>query len=128
MKQKWTILWSLVLSALLLVALTSATLAWFTSSLNVGTDRVTTRTGTNALELQISNEGGDRFTPQHNGEIGEIPLKESEHPLIPVPRWICRPFFTVPTPTTTSAPPFSRCRTIPIIITTPFTFGPKRRA
>ena len=35
MKQKWTILWSLVLSALLLVALTSATLAWFTSSLNV---------------------------------------------------------------------------------------------
>ena len=84
MKQKWTILWSLVLTALLLVALTSATLAWFTSSLNVGTDRVTARTGTNTLELQISQEGGDRFTPQHNGETGEIPLKESEHPLIPV--------------------------------------------
>lgn len=86
MKQKWTILWSVVLAAMLLVSLSSATLAWFTSNRNTETDRVTARTGTSTLELQISRTGGAAFAPQYasGGEIGEITLKESENPLLPV--------------------------------------------
>lgn len=86
MKKKWTALWGIAVAALTLLALSSATFAWFTSSRNVQTDRVTARTGSSALELQISRQGGGNFTPlrSSNGEMGEAPLKEPENPLLPV--------------------------------------------
>lgn len=97
MKRKWMFLWSVVLTALLLVALSSATLAWFTSNRDVETDRVTARTGSSSLELQISRQGGGSFTPQYGtAEIGEVPLNAPDHPLLPVSTADLRSFVYCP--------------------------------
>ena len=81
------LLWAIGAAAVLTaLTLTAATYAWFTVNREVQTDRVTSRTGDDTVELQISNQGGDAFTPMKDatGEFNEAPLKEQEHPLLPV--------------------------------------------
>ena len=81
-KQKILTLWGLWIAvALTALALTSATFAWFTANREVGTARVSARTGTGSLELQISRSGADAFSPEAGNEV---PLKEQTTPLMPV--------------------------------------------
>ena len=80
--QKMLTLWGLWIAvALTALALTSATFAWFTANREVGTARVSARTGTGSLELQISRTGPDPFTPEAGNEAV---LKEQTTPLMPV--------------------------------------------
>lgn len=80
MKRSWTMLWfSAVMALLLAVTLITATYAWFTVNREVETDRITSHTATDTLELQISRTGGSAFTPGKGvdalGEpCGEVPL------------------------------------------------------
>lgn len=59
-------------------AFTAATFAWFSANEKVETSRVTSRTGTAQLELQISREN---FSPAANQEV---PLKTPANVLMPV--------------------------------------------
>lgn len=65
-KQKYYLtLWVTAAAAVLTAAtLTAATYAWFTANRKVETETVTARTGTADLELQISDQGGDDFSPR----------------------------------------------------------------
>lgn len=63
---------AVVLSALALLTLTAATLAWFTNNAQVGTSRVTGRTATEDVELQISSRGGDAFSGAQEAAITQV--------------------------------------------------------
>ena len=78
--RKYLTLWAIGAAAVLTAAtLTAATYAWFTSNRKVETEKVTSRTGTNNVELQISRTGGAAFSPQKDGDgIYYAPLKGSE--------------------------------------------------
>ena len=83
----WLTLWGIGFAAVLTaLVLTGATYAWFASNREVETARVTARTGSEELELQISTAGGAAFTPMKDasGERGEATLKELDAPLLPV--------------------------------------------
>ena len=80
-------LWAIgVVAVLTLLTLTDATYAWFSSNREVETSRVTARTGSDKLELQISSLGGDAFRPMQDasGENNEVTLRAQENPLLPV--------------------------------------------
>ena len=82
MKKKLMTLWGLCAAAILTaLVLTSATFAWFTANRQVGTDRVSARAGSNALELQIGRMGGGSFQPETDNEVI---LKNQASPLMPV--------------------------------------------
>ena len=89
-KHKWLMLWMLGVSAVVTaLALTSATYAWFTANRQVSTDRVTSRSGSLSLELQISRTGADAFSPGTTTDaagkkINYVALKPSDGELIPV--------------------------------------------
>ena len=56
-------LWAVAAVAVLTAtALTAATYAWFTANREVETEKVTARTGSTNLELQISRKPGDQFS------------------------------------------------------------------
>jgi len=55
-----------------LVVLTGATYAWFTSNSVVTTSRVEAHSGTASVELQISAQGGDAFTPGQEAAITQV--------------------------------------------------------
>ena len=78
--RKYLTLWAIGAAAVLTAAtLTAATYAWFTSNRKVETEKVTSRTGTNNVELQISRTGGAAFSPQKDGDgVYYAPLKGSE--------------------------------------------------
>ena len=88
--QKMLTLWGLWIAvALTALALTSATFAWFTANREVETEKVTARTGSTNLELQISRKPGDQFsTKSETDEAGNTytvaELKERDHVLMPV--------------------------------------------
>lgn len=88
--RKYLTLWAISAAAVLAAtALTAATYAWFTSNRQVETEKVTARTGTTNLELQISRKTGDQFsTKTETGEDGNTytvaELKERDHVLMPV--------------------------------------------
>ena len=80
-------LWAIgAVAVLTLLTLTVATYAWFSSNREVETSRVTARTGSDKLELQISSLGGDAFRPMQDasGENNEVTLRAQENPLLPV--------------------------------------------
>lgn len=83
-------LWAIGAAAVLAAtALTAATYAWFTANREVETEKVTARTGSTNLELQISRESGTKFsTKTETDEDGNTytvaELKEREHVLMPV--------------------------------------------
>ena len=55
-------LWGIVVSMLvILLVLSAATYAWFSTNRVVTTDRATARSGTDSLQLQISESGGSDF-------------------------------------------------------------------
>lgn len=82
MKKKLMTLWGICATAFLtMLVLTSATFAWFTANRQVGTDRVTARAGSNALELQIGRMDGNGFQPENNNQVV---LKNQTSPLMPV--------------------------------------------
>ncbi|MGM9605767.1 MAG: hypothetical protein ACI3XG_11970 [Faecousia sp.] len=82
MKRKILTLWGLGAAAVLTaLVLTTATYAWFTANREVGTDRVSARTGSSSLELQISRSGGANFSPEAGNEAA---LKTQDTPLMPV--------------------------------------------
>ena len=68
---------------ILIVVLTSATYAWFTSNQTVSSERATARSGTDTLELQISGQGGDAF--QAADEVAIVQVNEAnQQNLMPV--------------------------------------------
>ena len=83
-------LWAIAAVAVLTAtALTAATYAWFTANREVETEKVTARTGSTNLELQISRKPGDQFsTKSETDEAGNTytvaELKERDHVLMPV--------------------------------------------
>ena len=104
MKRKMLSLWGASAAAvLLLLVLTSATFAWFSANREVVTDRVTARTGTDTLELQISRTGGDGFSPAPDGEAALNPLGD---PLLPVSTKDLRSFVYSPYTTDGNAEKF----------------------
>lgn len=82
MKKNLMVLWGLCVAAIITaLVLTSATFAWFTANREVGTDRVTARAGSNELDLEVSQNGGEDFRAAANNEV---PLKAQTAPLMPV--------------------------------------------
>ena len=81
----WLTVWVIAASAVLTaLTLTTVTYAWFSANREVQTGRVTSRTESDQLELQISSRGGEDFTPTQNEGQNEAPLKPLDKPLIPV--------------------------------------------
>ena len=70
--KRWSIIATMVI---LIVVLTSATYAWFTSNQTVSSERATARSGTDTLELQISGQGGDAF--QAADEVAIVQVNEA---------------------------------------------------
>ena len=66
-----------------LAAMTAATYAWFTTNKAVSTGTATARTGDERLELQISSEGGSRFTDQETVSVFQINQTDPKN-MIPV--------------------------------------------
>ena len=64
--------WSIVTMLIILLSLTVATYAWFSSNRVVDTDRVQTRSGTTSLELQVSSQGGNAFRGAQEAAITQI--------------------------------------------------------
>ena len=65
--------WFLGVTTLFAVlALTFATLAWFSSNRAVQTNTATARTGDETLELQISSEGGENFRSVETASITQV--------------------------------------------------------
>ena len=82
MKKKLITLWALCAAAVVTaLVLTSASFAWFTANREVGTDRVSARTGSNMLELEIGRMEGKNFRPGKNNVVA---LKQQNTPLMPV--------------------------------------------
>ena len=63
--------------------MTAATYAWFTTNKAVSTGTATARTGDERLELQISSEGGSRFTDQETVSVFQVNQTEPKN-MIPV--------------------------------------------
>ena len=57
---------------LLFVSLTAATYAWFTSNRIVNTDRVSSRSGSETLTLQVSQTGGNNFRGSEEAAIVQV--------------------------------------------------------
>ena len=70
--KRWSIIATMVI---LIVVLTSATYAWFTSNQTVSSERATARSGTDTLELQMSGQGGDAF--QTADEVAIVQVNEA---------------------------------------------------
>lgn len=66
-----------------LAAMTAATYAWFTTNKAVSTGTATARTGDERLELQISSEGGSRFTDQETVSVFQVNQTDQNN-MIPV--------------------------------------------
>ena len=66
-----------------LAAMTAATYAWFTTNKAVSTGTATARTGDERLELQISSEGGSRFTDQETVSVFQVNQTDQKK-MIPV--------------------------------------------
>lgn len=64
--------WSIVTMLIILLSLTVATYAWFSSNRVVDTDRVQTRSGTTSLELQVSSQGGNAFKGSGEAAIVQV--------------------------------------------------------
>ena len=65
--------WNAAVTMLLVIlVLTTATYAWFTMNRTVSTDRASARSGTDTLELQISEKGGDAFRGTEEAPILQI--------------------------------------------------------
>ncbi|MDD3340207.1 MAG: hypothetical protein PHS82_15285 [Lachnospiraceae bacterium] len=77
-----TIFWTVTVLAML-ATVTMATYAWFTSNRTVTTDTATSRTGTGDLTLQISEQGGNAFTPVEEAAIVQV-NQTAEENLLPV--------------------------------------------
>jgi hypothetical protein len=56
----------------LLLSLTLATYAWFSTNREVSTDTVTGRTGSDTVALEISTQGGDHFQPQTEAAVWQV--------------------------------------------------------
>lgn len=80
LSKTWGVLLMLII---VLVALTAATYAWFSSNRIVDTDTVQTRSGTTTLELQVSSQGGDGFNGADVTKIVQVNATSSEE-LFPV--------------------------------------------
>lgn len=66
-------LWAAAVSLVILVLVLSAsTYAWFTINRLVATDKVTARTGTDTLTLQISSVGGSDFRGSEEAELVQV--------------------------------------------------------
>lgn len=75
MKKKNSVfrLWgTMVVMLFVLVVLSVSTYAWFTANRIVSTDRANARSGSDALELQISSEGGTSFTGSKEAAILQV--------------------------------------------------------
>jgi hypothetical protein len=62
----------LVTMLALILSLTAATYAWFSTNRAVSTDSVTGRTGSDMVELQLSSQGGSAFRGQEEAAIVQV--------------------------------------------------------
>lgn len=63
---------SLVTTFAMLLSFTAATYAWFSSNSVVSTDRVSGRTGTDNVTLEISRTGGNDFSPGKEAPLTQV--------------------------------------------------------
>lgn len=63
---------ALMMCVILLVTLSGATFAWFTNNSYVDTTRVSGRTATEDVRLEISSRGGSEFSGETESEIAQI--------------------------------------------------------
>lgn len=77
----------------LLLTLASATYAWFTSGNRVSTSRVTARSGSETVELQISSTGGADFRAVDGAAMAQVNGADPER-LMPVSTADLRTFLT----------------------------------
>lgn len=77
-------MWGLLVSVLAIVlVLSAATYAWFSTNQNVASDKASARSGTDSLELQISQTGGSGF--QESSETAIVQVNSaSQTQLMPV--------------------------------------------
>lgn len=76
------IYWTVTILAMIIVV-TFATYAWFTSNRTVTTDTATTRTGDEELTLEISEQGGSAFSAVEEAKIVQVNQTNREY-LLPV--------------------------------------------
>ncbi|MBR6477025.1 MAG: hypothetical protein IKS85_01125 [Lachnospiraceae bacterium] len=69
---------SIITTLALLLSFTAATYAWFSSNSVVNTDRVTGRSGTDSVELQISKTGGNDFQGGKEAALLQVNVSSSE--------------------------------------------------
>ena len=72
MKHAFRTWFSIVTTLAAILALTSATYAWFTTNRAVSTSTASARTGEESLELQVSTDGGDSFRSVDEAAIRQI--------------------------------------------------------
>lgn len=72
MKHAFKTWFSIVTTLAVLLALTSATYAWFTTNRAVSTSVASARTGEENLELQVSTDGGENFQSVDEATIRQI--------------------------------------------------------
>jgi len=63
---------SIIMCALLIITLSSATFAWFTNNNRVGTSRVTAKTAQEDVELLLSGSGGEDFRGAQEAGIVQV--------------------------------------------------------
>lgn len=98
MKQfhKWLTLWGMAAAAILTaMTLTAATYAWFSANRQVETGKVTSKTGSKQLMLQISRKNGADF-PGREEISSEVELKPLAGVLLPVSTADLETFFYCP--------------------------------
>lgn len=76
------IYWTVTILAMIIVV-TFATYAWFTSNRTVATDTATTRTGNEELTLEISEQGAGAFSAVEEAKIVQVNQTNREY-LLPV--------------------------------------------
>ncbi|MBO5986527.1 MAG: hypothetical protein J6Q02_06985, partial [Lachnospiraceae bacterium] len=79
----------------MLLSFTAATYAWFSSNSIVNTDRVTGRSGTDSVVLQISKTGGNDFQGGKEAALLQVNVSSSEM-LMPVSTADLKTFVTSP--------------------------------
>lgn len=102
-------LYSMITTLAVIASLTAATYAWFSANSVVKTDRVSGRTGTDQVILQVSQMGGEDFKGEAETEIVQVNRYASSS-LIPVSTTDLRNFVYNPNTVETEAVNFLKVK------------------
>lgn len=107
MKHAFKTWFSIVTTLAAILALTSATYAWFTTNRAVSTSAASARTGEENLELQVSTDGGENFRSVDEAAIRQINGTDTSQ-LLPVSTADLQEFVASPVTTGNIADIFKR--------------------